>query len=544
MSEKVIVTVNEGKVRGFKTKSDFSGVEYYTFLGVPYGQPPVRSARFKDPVKVKPWNNILDATNEKPGCLQFSIIKRCIIGSEDCLYNNIYTPKLPSKGDPLKSVVVCIHPGGMFHGSPEPSYFGAPDYLMHHDIVYVAMGYRLHAFGLLNLSIKNCTGNQSIKDMILSLQWIKQNIHTFGGDPNNVTLIGSSSGSAYVHFLLLSPLAKGLYHKAILMGMYVFNPLLVHSRDNITVAYDVAQSMGYIGEKEDSKKLLNFYRNLDYIRLITARSEKQYSKNKLQAFPASPFIPAEDASENSPLPSSPEKLIRSTNRVPIIIGFCQKECAMGVAYLQASQQSIADIFHTAISQNCWGWGANLSNSELKQIQKEVEDFYLNGMPIEKASKLMLCDILTDAALSDVYDSLINVIAADLPSSVFVYNFHYDGALDGMKVKITEIMQTEIEGAFHAADYCYWSFMGEIAGKHAEKIPPKDREVIETFTSYLTTFARTGNPNYEKRKLDWNPTTPEHPSHIIIGETLERKDEILNGQRLEFWHKLKKKYTKK
>lgn len=108
-----IVTVNEGKVRGVKQKSTFSDVDYYSFFGIPYGQSTAGAARFKvnwlfpitkrkhkshafnvtqDPVKVEPWNNVLDGTTEKSGCTQFALLySLSIIGSEDCLYNNIHT---------------------------------------------------------------------------------------------------------------------------------------------------------------------------------------------------------------------------------------------------------------------------------------------------------------------------------------------------------------------------------------------------------------------------------------------------------------------
>lgn len=136
----------------------------------------------------------------------------------------------------MKPVIVCLHPGALFHGTPETWYYGSPDYVMQHDIVYVCVAFRLHVLGtyflldrfmtdygksketyhfyyifagFLNLGMDECAGNQALKDVILSLRWIKENIGAFGGDPGNVTLLGSSSGAFLVHFLLLSPAVKG-----------------------------------------------------------------------------------------------------------------------------------------------------------------------------------------------------------------------------------------------------------------------------------------------------------------------------------------------
>ncbi|XP_065202777.1 esterase E4-like [Planococcus citri] len=433
----------------------------------------------------------------------------------------------------------------MFHGSPDPSYHGAPDYIMHHDVVYVCVGFRLHVLGLLNLKLENCSGNQVLKDIILSLRWIKENIHVFGGDPENITVMGASSGSAYVHLLLLSPLAKGLYHKAILMGMYIFNPLLVHSRDVMTPAYEAAKTLGYTGPRGDDKKLLTFYKKLDVLQIIAARLEKYFNETTIQVFPTSPFIPNAAPGEKSPLPVSPEKLIPSTNRVPILIGFCRREAAIGIALANSSSNPnhMADNFHKAIAQNCWGWGGSLNDDELTQIKEEVENFYLKGKSARTASGSLLCDILTDAALSGVYDSLINVISADLPSSVYAYNFYYDGKLDGLRGRIEKMLRTPLKGAFHAADFDYWRYDEKTVGKRMEHLQQKDRNMIDTITSLLTTFAKTGNPNYEGMEVNWKPTNPEHPSHLIIDETLDARDEVLNGERLEFWLRLKKKFRK-
>lgn len=123
-----------------------------------------------------------------------------------------------------------VHPGGFYHGSPETFNYGSPEYVMHRDIVYVCVAYRLHMLGesfyqqdnadwhiiihfsfagFLNLGLEECSGNQGLKDIILGLKWVRENIHAFGGDPENITLLGSSSGSATVNNILYSPAAKG-----------------------------------------------------------------------------------------------------------------------------------------------------------------------------------------------------------------------------------------------------------------------------------------------------------------------------------------------
>ncbi|XP_065215837.1 esterase E4-like [Planococcus citri] len=421
--------------------------------------------------------------------------------------------------------MVNFHSGGFIHGSPDPS------------------GYRLHVLGYLNLNLKVCSGNQGLKDAILSLQWIKENISVFGGDPDNITLMGSSAGSVIVHFMLLSPLAKGLYHKAILMGCYAFIPVAICLMENASVAYKIAQMLGYDGKPDDNKKLLNFYKSVELSRLFLTRPEYLFNTTTIQVYPQSPFLFTPEPGENSPLPVSPEKLIPSTNRVPIIIGFSEREACITLVTLRALNTPLKTCFYKAIQQNCWGWAAALNEDELKRIQKEVENFYLAGESIETASQSVLCDILTDIALSDVYDSVINVISADLPSSVYVYNFHYDGKLCVMKAQIERSLKEPLPGAFHGADYSYWCYNEEMAGKTMARIQPNDRKIVDTLTNLLTTFAKTSNPNYDGLEVEWKPTTPDSPSYLIINEKLQIKDELLNGERMEFWHRLKNKFVK-
>ncbi|XP_065219197.1 esterase E4-like [Planococcus citri] len=544
MADKATVTVNEGKVKGIKKVSNFSGVEYYSFLGIPYGQPPIGNLRFKDPVKAKPWKNILEATTERDGCRQFSLFKRRMAGSEDCLYNNIHTPSLPSNDEPLKPVIVTLHPGGFVFGNPDPSFFGSPDYVMHNDVVFVGVSFRLHILGFLNLGLKDCSGNQGLKDIILSLEWIKENIHVFGGDPNNVTVLGSSSGSALTHILMLSPRAKGLFHKTVLMGTSVFNPTLITQCENAGTALEVARAVGYEGtaDKSERRKLLSFYKNMpiDAAIVFNAKAFMNNAKNVVSLFPISPFHPTLDLeSENSILPYSFETLMKSSTGVPFIIGFCDKEAAM--AFTKPLKERAAKNFYTIIRQNHWGWGRDLSDDQIKEIQTKIENYYLDGKPVDNFPVSTKCNILSDIALSDVYDTLINPTSLNPSLSAYVYRFEFEGSIITMKEGVLEIMDQPIDGTVHGCDYSYWCMMKDHHGKHEYVLTQKTREILEKFTKLICTFARTGDPNYHGLEVQWNPSTVENPCYLSIKEELKIVDGKLNGERMEFWETQKKLY---
>jgi para-nitrobenzyl esterase len=198
------------------------------FMGVPYAAPPVGNLRWKEPQPVKPWKGIKKCTENPPSALQappkpfmcwskeFQAPEKPL--SEDCLYLNIWTPA--NTIDEKLPVMVWIHGGAFTGGSGTvPLYNG--EQMARKGVVFITINYRLGIFGFLahpDLSAESSmktSGNYGILDQIAALKWVKQNIAAFGGNPDNVTIAGQSAGSFSVNMLVVSPLAKGLFHRAI-----------------------------------------------------------------------------------------------------------------------------------------------------------------------------------------------------------------------------------------------------------------------------------------------------------------------------------------
>ncbi|XP_070541352.1 para-nitrobenzyl esterase-like [Ptychodera flava] len=210
-----VVETDCGKVEGRSRQ----GV--HVFKGIPYAKPPIRELRWKPPVSLKRsgacWSGTLQALGFGPYCFQNHAIFG-IIGSEDCLYLNVYTPSLdPSANLP---VIVWIHGGYlMFSGSAEVGYHPNETTVIDTGLVYVSFNYRLNGFGFLALDIlaeqseTNTSGNFGFMDQILVLEWVRDNIKNFGGNPDLVTIFGHSSGGTSVMTLSVSPLAEGLFHR-------------------------------------------------------------------------------------------------------------------------------------------------------------------------------------------------------------------------------------------------------------------------------------------------------------------------------------------
>ncbi|KAJ8971743.1 hypothetical protein NQ314_000556, partial [Rhamnusium bicolor] len=189
-------TAPSGKVQG-SWKVSFDGRRYAAFEGIPYAKPPIADLRFQSLLF-----HICDYYN------YFS-------GDEDCLYLNIFVPTQGNDQQAL-DVVIHIHGGGFMFGSGHD--FLDPKYVMDRDIILVTINYRLGVLGFLSTGDEVLPGNNGLKDQITALKWIQQNIASFGGNPNSVTLTGFSAGGVSVHLHYISPLSKGLFHRGMSMS--------------------------------------------------------------------------------------------------------------------------------------------------------------------------------------------------------------------------------------------------------------------------------------------------------------------------------------
>jgi para-nitrobenzyl esterase len=217
-SHRVQATTASGVVEGAVSAD---GQVHY-FLGIPYARPPVGPLRWKPPQPPLPWYNVRPALSFAPRAMQGHIYDDMVFRdkgpSEDCLYLNVWAPANPSTAK--LPVMVWIHGGGYIAGgTSEPRQDGTN--LCKLGVIVVSMNYRMGVFGffalpeLIKESPQKAAGNYGLLDQVAALQWVKQNIAAFGGDPDNVTIFGESAGSYSVCALMASPLSQGLFNRAI-----------------------------------------------------------------------------------------------------------------------------------------------------------------------------------------------------------------------------------------------------------------------------------------------------------------------------------------
>lgn len=252
------VTIDSGVLEG--TQFGANAAEA-AFLGIPFAAPPTGELRWRPPQRPAPWPGVREAKAYGPACPQIpstwlpELLGRTqFVTDEACLYLNVWTTNL--SGTSRVPVMVWVHGGGNVEGSQEWPPLGPA--LARHGVVVVSINYRLGAFGFLThpaLSAESphhSSGNYGLLDQIEALQWVRRNIDKFGGDPAQITLFGASSGSLDVCDLMVSPLAAGLFQKAILQSGVCVD---FAARPVATAEPDGARLLRVFGVAADSQAL-------------------------------------------------------------------------------------------------------------------------------------------------------------------------------------------------------------------------------------------------------------------------------------------------
>jgi para-nitrobenzyl esterase len=290
----------------------------HTYLGIPYAAPPVGRLRWRPPQPVRPWTAVRPCLKYGPSCPQAGSNGRPVTGtSEDCLYLNVWTPAL--RANQRLPVMVFIHGGSFLMGSgSQPLYDGAK--LAARGVIVITINYRLGPFGFFAMrdlsaeSGHHVSGNYGLLDQIAALRWVRANIAAFGGDAGNVTVFGESAGGMSIVDLLVSPLAGGLFRRAIVesapfadygVGILATQPLTAQEQ----LGERVARRLGAGGGPH---RLLR-------LRRVSAAKLLRAAHATMQLYPTSGWQPVVDGWV---LPGRPVDLIAAGlfQRVPLLVG--------------------------------------------------------------------------------------------------------------------------------------------------------------------------------------------------------------------------------
>ncbi|XP_020845085.1 LOW QUALITY PROTEIN: pyrethroid hydrolase Ces2e-like [Phascolarctos cinereus] len=262
----LIRTTEYGQVQGSHISIKGLDKDVNIFMGIPFARPPIGDLRFSPPQPPEPWSDVRNATSHPPMCLQnVTILEKLITflkinisvtaNSEDCLYLNIYVPD-HTEEDAKLPVMVWIHGGGLIFGSA--SMFDGSILSATQNVVVVTIQYRLGILGFFSTGDEHASGNWGYLDQVAALRWVQKNIAHFGGDPGRVTIFGESAGGTSVSSHILSPMSKGLFHRAIMESGVAILPGLISSSSE-SIIHQFANLSAW--ENYSSASIVEFLRN-------------------------------------------------------------------------------------------------------------------------------------------------------------------------------------------------------------------------------------------------------------------------------------------
>ncbi|XP_068017759.1 fatty acyl-CoA hydrolase precursor, medium chain-like [Melanerpes formicivorus] len=513
-AEQPEVETKSGRVRGYQFHVDAAEKSVNIFLGLPFAKPPVGPLRFSEPQPPAPWKGVRDATSYPPMCLQEKAVgqhlsdlttnrkeKVVLQVSEDCLYLNVYTPVSAEAPEKLP-VLVWIHGGGLAVGAAS-SYDGSA-LAAFENVVVVTIQYRLGIAGYFSTGDEHARGNWGYLDQVAALQWIQENIIHFGGDPAAVTLFGESAGAVSVSALVLSPLAKGLFHKAISESGTAVK--LLFTEEPLEEAQRVAAAAGC--DQSSSAAMVECLRGKteEEIIEITLKMPPLF----LGGCPDGVFFP------KTPRELLSEKLI---NPVPYIIGMNNWEGG----WLVPTMMNFPDFRDGLDKDVAHQLLQNILALDPKTASPEVVDQVYKEY-IEKAEDRVQ---VRDGLLTAIGDFMF------VSSAVEVARYHRDA---GNQVYFYEFQHRPSSSAGVVPEFVKADHGDEIAfvfGKPflAGQATEEESKLSRTMMRYWTNFARNGHPNGGDL-VHW-PQYGLDESYLEI-DLKQKASKKLKEGKMEFW----------
>ncbi|RZC40529.1 COesterase and/or Abhydrolase 3 domain containing protein [Asbolus verrucosus] len=484
---------NLGKIQGSFGKS-LNGRSFFSFEGVPYAHPPVGKYRFKEPEPVKPWNGVLKAKTIYK-CMQYNQYtppgQDFVIGDEDCLYLNIYTPTVDQNAK--LDVIVYIHGGAfMFNWGG----LQGPEYILDKDVVFININYRLGPLGFLSTEDKVVPGNNGMKDQIFALKWVQEHVKHFGGNPDSVTIMGMSAGGASVHFHYLSPKSSGLFHKGISQSGSTLCPWVLVEKP-LEKTMKLAAGLGC--PTKDVNKMIECLKKRPGRQIVASVKDFQ----PWLYIPFSPFGLVVDSWSADPvLPDHPYLLLKNKKvyDIPWIASYTNSEGLYPAADFYIDEKYLIDVntrwneLLPFILDYNYTVDVHLHN----KISQKIRKHYLGDKSVSRTTFMDFIPIVSDRIFLNDIQKAARLQASATTSPIYSYYFTYRGAHSWSEYRGGS---AEDFGASHGDDTCYAYKIEAVDTTTTED----DRKMIDVFVEMITSFAKTGKP---KVPVEW-PQVPKN-----------------------------------
>ncbi|XP_041970152.1 acetylcholinesterase-like [Aricia agestis] len=483
--------------------------DYVMFLGIPYAKVNATNP-FGSSIPYPKYDNVFKAFDGTVVCPQIDEFSNMYTGTLDCLRLNVY---VPNTGSQNKAVVIYIH-GGAFRQGNGGKYILGPEYLVRHDVIVVTFNYRLGPYGFLCTNWPELPGNQGIKDQYIAMQWVKNNIHAFGGSPERITLMGHSAGSMCVDMHLLAKRPR-LYQQAILQSGAATAPgQLMYPDDAPTL--EIARSLGL--NATDVSKAVALLASTDPKSVISASESYEYKF----------CVEKEHKNVFGYITEHPEKSKASNvDGLNILSGVTDNEFLFALY----GSAGIDKFNNSNIFRQNLEYVFDLENIEEMAII--VQHFYLGDGQNDFTNRYKVVDYLSDSLFLYPMQRALNKYSQHKNTTVYFYVFSYDGNRNFFKsmYNVTE------SGAAHADELGYL-----FHGKIMKTIPTaQDVTMVDKISKLWTNFIKYGNPTPETNALIpviWPPMVGTNG--ILRGLQIDKHLQVISRpfhSRMAFWELL-------
>ena len=519
-----------GKTRHYPDSESTPFKSVHRFLGVPYALPPLGHLRFRPPKPPSAWKpNILNATQYGKFCAQprdpgnekymqkFLPQVTADLYSEDCLFLNIFTPttnKMNSEEQSVLPVMFNIHGGGYEVGT---SIFAPGDILALRGVVVVAIQYRLSTFGFATTGDSAAPGNYGMLDQVQALRWVKENIGNFGGDSSRVTIFGESAGGSSVCLHMLSPLSRDLVHQSVAMsGVDLSHFALAQSEKVVKYTKMVAEGVGC--PTGDSFSMMECLREMNS-----------------SAIPLDGFDTWRPVVDGRFLTASPSELRMRCDflKVPFMSGFTKNEGA-----------SFAPPVHPTNNKSQFRDAINKTFKTITNYQsglpgpKSTQTLILDAIQFQYTPRPFtpklsvweqkICDIITDFTFAAPIHKVLSSQTQFAPG--YMYIFEHTSRL--FNTTLSPSMK-------HLDDYPYVFGYPLLNLTRYDDIQPAfddiDRQVSTTMITFLTNFAKYGNPTPSAvRGVRWEKFNDSSRSYLAVGARSQMRSNF-EPQNVDFWN---------
>jgi len=530
ISDDLIVNTSKGKIRGVTLKSA-TNKDVDVWYGIPYAQPPVGDLRFRHPRPPEAWKEVKETTKLPNSCVQ--IVDNMFPGfqgsemwnantpkTEDCLYLNVAVPRPHPRNS---AVLVWIYGGGFYSGTSTLDVYDPRVLASEENIIVVSLQYRVASLGFLFFDTEDVPGNAGLFDQLMALQWIRDNIAQFGGNPNNITIFGESAGGASVSLHLLSPLSRNLFSQAVMQSASAIVPWgIITKEESIIRGLRLAEVLKCPHDRKNLRATIECLRSKDSTDLVNREWD-----GIVFGCAEFPFVPIIDGSflDETPQKSLDTKNFKKTN---IMMGANKDEGVFFIMYyLTELFKKEETVF---VNREDFLRSVGELNLYVKSVGREAIIY-------EYTDWLMPTDPLKNR---DALDRMVGDYAFTCP----VVDFAHRYAETGNNVYFYYFNERASNnpwptwtGVLHGDEIAF------IFGDPLNKSRNYDKAEIalsKRMMSYWANFAKTGNPSLS---ADGTWSTTYWPLHDPIKrEVLELNanvSRVLNGHRVKkcaFWKK--------